>query len=152
MQKQKQLLTLEDFFVFKLNIESVFEGNPTPECAENPLVDYEVFRDQEDVKLWALKLSVRSIVPAEKSIPGYVIDAQAFGTFSFKDEATEDEKQYLIRVNGATILYGLLRGMLATVSGSFPRGKHVLPSVFMQEIVDKIEKQRQAKKKKDSSE
>jgi hypothetical protein len=47
--------------------------------------------------------------------------------------------QYLIRVNGGTILYGILRGEIAAFTGSFPGGKFNLPTVNMMEIVKDCE-------------
>jgi hypothetical protein len=41
---------------------------------------------------------------------GYTIDSEIVGLFSFPEGASEVKMQMLIRVNGATILYGILLG------------------------------------------
>jgi len=45
--------------------------------------------------------------------------------------------QYLIRINGCTILYSLLRGQVAMLTGSFPHGKFNIPTVVMHDIIKK---------------
>lgn len=52
------------------------------------------------------------------------------------DGATE-ERRKLAAVNGATVLYGALRGQIALMTGSFPGGSILLPAVYMGEIWDK---------------
>ena len=47
--------------------------------------------------------------------------------------------QYLIRYNGCAILYGILRGMLATMTGTFPEGAIRMPTIMVDEIVKKVE-------------
>ena len=74
------------------------------------------------------------------------IDSEIVGYFSFSEEFSDEEKrQITIRINGSVILYGILRGQIATFTGSFPNGKFNLPTVNMIEIVNEIEKKNIAK-------
>jgi hypothetical protein len=50
----------------------------------------------------------------------------------------------LVRVNGVSILYGILRGIIANATGMFPNGKFLLPTVMPQDIVKKIEAEKAA--------
>ncbi|MCK5841034.1 MAG: hypothetical protein KAH31_02615 [Candidatus Sabulitectum sp.] len=67
---------------------------------------------------------------------------EIFGIFSFPSETSLNDMEGIIRVNGCTILYGLLRGHLASVTGAFPSGPYVLPTVNMLEVVKRIEESR----------
>ncbi len=50
--------------------------------------------------------------------------------------------QSLVRFNGCTILYGILRGQLANITGSFPNRKLLLPTVMMEDVVKDIEREK----------
>ena len=67
------------------------------------------------------------------------IDVEIAGIFSFPDGTGSSDMQGIIRVNGCTIFYSLLRGHLASVTGVFQSGPYVLPTVNMLEVVKKIE-------------
>ena len=69
----------------------------------------------------------------------YEIKATIEGFFTFSDELDDKQMAYLVRVNSATVLYGILRGEVASVTGSFPAGKFLLPTVMMQDVVKEIE-------------
>lgn len=48
----------------------------------------------------------------------------------------------LVLYNGSLILYGLLRGQIAAITGAFPTGKFMLPSVNMQQVIqNSVEKE-----------
>ena len=46
---------------------------------------------------------------------GYYVEAHIVGYFSFPASVSEEDREYLIRVNGGTILYGILRGHIASL-------------------------------------
>ncbi len=100
--------------------------------------DYDVHRNTQKENLFRLvfrfALSPRTPVPV-----GYVLDSEIVGYFSFPDGTSEENMQALIRYNGCTILYGILRGQIASITGSFPHAKLVLPTVMMEEVVKDIE-------------
>jgi hypothetical protein len=101
--------------------------------------DYDVHRNTQKKNLFRLVfrfgLSPRTPVPV-----GYVLDSEIVGYFSFPEGTSEENMQVLIRNNGCTILYGILRGQIASITGSFPHAKLVLPTVMMEEVVKDIEK------------
>lgn len=75
----------------------------------------------------------------------YKVDFQILGFFAFPKDTVEDNMQYLIRVNGCTILYGILRGIVANVTGTFPEGPLPLPTVMMHDVVNSVERSRNTK-------
>lgn len=81
----------------------------------------------------------------ERPLCPYEIEAEIVGFFTFPQDLEDKQIAYLCRVNTMTILYGVLRGEVANLTGSFVHGKFVLPTVMMQDIVTDIEeKKRQA--------
>lgn len=78
----------------------------------------------------------------------YSLLTEMEGIFSFPEDIDEKQMAYLCRVNSMTILYGILRGEVANVTGSFPGGKYILPTVMIPEVVDSIEKRKTDERKK----
>ncbi|MEX2381721.1 MAG: hypothetical protein WD490_05010 [Opitutales bacterium] len=81
----------------------------------------------------------------------YKLDFRIQGVFRFDEGLEEQKMQYLVRVNGGTILYGILRGMLATMTGAFPEGRINLPTIMMQDVVRRVEERRNSKPIKKTS-
>jgi len=141
-----KVLQLEEFFLTKLHVDFYPAESPAPgERAEAPAelaIDYEVQRHPLKDGVFALVLKVVSRPKDEASPSGYGIDTEILGVFSFPGGVPEDDMQTLIRVNGATILYGILRGEIASCTGSFPAGKFTLPTVYMPDIVAQVEQEK----------
>ena len=77
---------------------------------------------------------------------GYELNAEIVGFILFDESETKEKMEALIRLNGVSILYGILRGIVATVSGSMPAGKFLLPTVMPQDVVRMVESQHQQRK------
>lgn len=137
----KKYLELNDFNLTNLNIEW---KNLSPGIEENPYIDYDILRNQENPCEFGMRLIVHTHTISDPKKPSLVINAEILGFFTFFEDATlsENDKQYLIRLNGSTILYGMLRGVITSTSGAFPCGHFVLPSVYMQELIPKIEQRK----------
>lgn len=141
MQKSSPL-QLEEFFITKLNVEYV-EG--TQKASEDSTVynltmDYDVARHVDADNLFRLDFKARN--KPKRGQTGLSVSAEISGFFSFPEGTNEDEMQYLARVNGCSILYSLLRGQIAMISGSFPGGKLNMPAVVMQDQIQKIEEKK----------
>ncbi len=108
----------------------------------NQTIDYDLKRHIQNPRDFCLTLKYKQS-PHEKK-QGYLIDAELSGYFEFPEEYTEEEMQGTIRVNGLTILYGILRGQLAIYTASFPLNAIMLSTVSMYEVVNQIEKNRQS--------
>ena len=113
------------------------EGDPSS-CAVN--IGYDVAQNAEAPDHYRLTFRVKV---QEKDVDGrdtgYYVEAHIVGYFSFPASVSEDDREYLIRVNGGTILYGTLRGHIASLTGLYPAGPLMLPTVMMHDIVMDIE-------------
>ncbi len=135
------ILQLEHFFLIRMNLECKFPKtqpeDPEPTVNHSFNVDYKVGRRADDPNRFRLSLLL-DIEPEEY---GWEVHAQLDGFFRTPEELDQPKKEGLVRVNGGTILYGLLRGQLSTMTGSFPDGPIILPTVNMAEIVRRKEEQ-----------
>ena len=141
------ILELENFFMTELHIEWHPSVNSS-EANRELSIDYKVFQHQENKQLKRLDLHVNIFETQGKKKSGYSIQSIISGVFSFPESFPEKDVEYLIRVNGGTILYGILRGELASLTGSFPGGKFVLPTVYMHEVVEMVENEHLVKAQK----
>ena len=148
-----ELLQLKDFFITRLHVdwhEPVGGEQHLPQFHGGVAFDYDVLRKKDALRSFALRLRVKLEPKPAKSKTGYEIDSEIMGLFDFPESMEEQQMQALIRVNGGTILYGILRGQIAAFTGSFPGGKLSLPTVYMQDVVEEVEKRKQAKRRKKS--
>jgi preprotein translocase subunit SecB len=105
------------------------------------LFDYDVARHAIEKNRFrlAFRVGVKSKTPAPVD---YSLDCEIVGFFHFPENTKDDDMQRLIRLNGCTLLYGILRGQLANITGSFPRQKLILPTVMMEDVVNNIEQEK----------
>lgn len=144
-----EMLQLRNFDLIKLHVDwTPLDGREYIEDHFQGVTsfDYEVLRRNDAPTIFALKLEYGLKPKSGKA--GYAIEAEIVGFFEFAESTEEDKMQYLIRVNGGTILYGILRGEVAAFTGSFPGGKFVMPSVYMQEVVAQVEADKKAERAK----
>ena len=127
MSRTVSNIYLDEYFIKKLNIE--FTDGEEDFDKFNHEVTCERQCGMLDDHTYALKLIV-NIKPTKET--GYTISAEMDGFFIFpKDETDNDKMVYLAIENGAIMLYGILRGQVASVTGSFVTNKFVLPPVVM---------------------
>lgn len=131
-------LHLEEFYLTRVNVAWVEPPAEIEELELNLAYDYSVYRHKEDPLRYRLTLRVGS-VPQSPEPMGYQMDCEISGFFRFPEDSTEPKREYLIRVNGCTILYGILRGQFAGITGSFPNRPLLLPTVMMEDVVKEIE-------------
>ncbi len=131
---------LHDFFLTRLTVEW-FEPEKATEIRLRFSFDYDVAYNRDDPNYYRLTFRM-SGQPDVSPKAGYEIDTEIVGYFSFPKETPKDQKEYLIRINGTTILYGILRGELASVTGMFPHGKITLPTVMMQDVIVQLEREK----------
>ena len=142
-----EILQLKDFVITRLHVDWHEPDKPTaesPEFTGSMGFDYEVLRRTDTARFFALRFQFKLTPEVKKTKTGYEIEAEIVGFFDFPGTMTEDKMQALVRINGATILYGILRGEIAAFTGSFPGGKFMLPAVYMQDIVKDIETRKRA--------
>jgi len=130
-------LQLDEFFLTRLQLNWC-SGKHQDDVPYKLVFDYELGRHNDEPKRFRLTLQVSMQV--DQGYRGLSIDAEILGFFSFPADTEENDMQYLVRVNGATILYGLLRGQVAMVSGSFPHGKLNMPPVIMCDVLREVDR------------
>jgi len=136
------IIQLENFFLNKLHADWVQPKRLPAEITSRVRVNYDVLRHRDEPSRFRLTLKVDVKSEAKEETAGYQITSEIVGLFSFPEGMAEDQVQALIRINGGTILYGILRGEVAAITGSFAGRKFILPTVFMPEIVKQIEGRR----------
>jgi hypothetical protein len=129
------ILLLNDFILTKMTIEWI--PGTEESLPYNLGINYKVFQRKDNNKRFRLNFSLD--ISPESNNCGYKINTEIIGFFEFPEKFSQNQSEYLIRVNGGTILYGILRGEIANFTGSFPGGKFVLPTVSMREIVKNYE-------------
>ena len=136
---------LEDFFFTQLNIEALNCDAESETRAARVSFDYDLSTAVEDDHRVKMEMSFSLNTATEDDQPccPYAINAIIAGFFSFPQDLEDKQIAYLCRVNTMTILYGILRGQIASMTGSFPSGKFVLPAVMMQNVVTHIEERKQ---------
>lgn len=140
------ILQLEEYFLTRQQVEHVFpESAPTIQVASVTCnFDYEVFDHREDTKRRMMKLKVEfQEVDQKQQKVGYHIQCEIVGFFAFTDSTPQGKEEATLRLNGFTLLYGTLRGILATTTAIFPAGRFNVPNVMPTEIVADIERRRQ---------
>lgn len=141
---------LEDFFINQLQVDWL---RPDPNRKEESVsfgFDYDLSWHNENPH--RVRMIMRFVMGANKqeensSCP-YGIKAEVEGFFKFSEDIDDQKMAYLCRVNSLTILYGILRGEIANVTGSFRDGKFILPTVMMQDVVKDVEARKEANRKK----
>lgn len=140
------VIHLEEYYLEKILIERHERDVPGDEISLAFAFDYQLQRNTNDPSLFRLTFIVRDDPERETPCPQiYKLDLRIQGVFRFNEGLEDAKMQYLIRVNGGTILYGILRGMLATMMGAFPEGRINLPTVMMEDIVRRVEERRTPK-------
>ena len=136
----KPVCELNNFFLRHLEVSGA-DKIDAREISLHCAFDYDLFsNDQNDHQIrMVLRVEVIPDCKEESQTCPYEIKAEIEGYFTFSDELSDKQMGYLTRVNAATILYGILRGEVANVTGSFPSGKFLLPTVMMQDVVEEIE-------------
>lgn len=84
-----------------------------------------------------------SVDPATKkpALEPYAVKIKIVGFFTFKGEITNDQREKMLKLNGATILYGVARGIIAQTTGGGFHGKYILPAVNFVDMFKKKENQ-----------
>ena len=74
----------------------------------------------------------------------YSILVKGRGFFVFKQPPTKEEADKMLQLNGAAILYGLLRGQVAQITAQGPHGQLLLPTLNFLEIQKAVNARKEA--------
>lgn len=122
-------LLLENHVFTKVMVEA----NPAhqPENDEDQLMgihtEVQVGQHKDDPRRWRVILFLRTESPDEKKIP-YKINLECVGFFKVAPEVEEKKMPFLVRANGAAILYSSAREFLLLITGRGPWDGFYLPT------------------------
>ena len=103
-------------------------------------VTYQVAVNSTDPLDYRLELVVADSQSPSEKVAGYSLKATIWGFFRFPDGLDREKREYHIRINGITMLYGTLRGALATIGGMLPPNRrYVLPTINVFELIEAAE-------------
>lgn len=103
-------------------------GQPTTYREEDIVIDHGCVRAAEDAQVWTVTLSLRIQPRAEANAP-YYISLQLSGLVRALPELQSENVELLMRVNGASLLYGVAREVVRQVTSIGPFAPLLIPSV-----------------------
>lgn len=141
---------LKDYNFRKLVIEFVPQDNSDEIHVANlsSNFDYDVWRNPENTSEFLMRFWTRfQEETAKKERCGYQVEAEVYGNFTLSDSIEESKWQRLIRLNGVSILLGIIRAQIGMNTGSFIGQKLVIPTIMPQDIVERIEENKKQARK-----
>ena len=129
-------LQLDAYYVDRLTFEVVDGWDDEPESSWDIEVDPTHLRNEEDPFEQQVALSVR-FGPAEGSSAPYRGEITGRAFFRVTDEDDLDRAASLVAFNGASILFGLLRGQVAQVTAFARWSTFLMPPVNLVEAFAK---------------
>ena len=129
-------LQLEDFWITRLDFRAK-EDHSTEEAVTTeplPRLTWEIATTPADS--YSIKLRV------SENSPRYHLLVDVTGIFSFKQNTTDQTRELMIAVNGPSILYGIVRGVVSGISGMSQAGRSAMPSINIVALNQRRERQR----------
>jgi preprotein translocase subunit SecB len=126
---------LQDYFVTELNLSAnpKFDAKQeVPIRLEDFQVGVEAQQGPDNKRAWQMVLRLTFQPPAEANVP-YRFTLEIVGSFIVQDRIAEDRVERLIRVNGASMLYGALREIVRDTTARGPYSPILLPSTSFYE-------------------
>lgn len=81
-----------------------------------------------------LEIQVKPATKQEKEFFPYFVAVRGRAFFSFKDPCPPEQADRTLRLNGASILYGLLRAQVAQITAQSVHGQFLLPTMNFVEL------------------
>ena len=103
-------------------------GQPTTYREEDIVVDHSCVHTAEDEQVWLITLSLRVQPRAEANAP-YYVSLQLSGLVRALPVLKSDNVELIVRVNGASLLYGVAREVVRQVTSIGPFAPLLIPSV-----------------------
>lgn len=145
-----KILQLEDYFLTRLHVDFSFPKDSEAHVEEISLnFDYDSLTHSDDPLRRLLVLRVRfGELTKDGEQVARQFDCEINGRFRIPEDIPEQKREGLVCVNGLSILYSTLRGIIGSLSGSFPASRLCLPTILPQEVVKRIQENKFAEKKK----
>ena len=127
-------LRLEKHFFTRLHVDACPDGCATA-GAGRVTSEVSCFREETDPPLWMVQLDLRREKDEEQGCPEYSFDVQVIGLFSVDPTFPEERIDRLVHANGAAVLYGAAREMIANLTSRGPFAQVNLDTVtFVDEV------------------
>ncbi len=98
---------------------------PTTECFHT---DIQMFRGEQDPNIYRIQLAIETVPEPESPLP-YQVRLQFIGYFQIDPDFEHPNREHLIQINGASVLYSAARDFLLTLTARGPWGPMMLPTV-----------------------
>lgn len=138
---------LEEFFVTRLHLDHRdIKGSEKGKPMQLGYgFDYTVGQHKNEEHRYRMAFRVLAEEFAENEQPaGLKLDCEIVGFLALNPALDKAEREKLVRLNGVSILYGILRGIVATMTGTFPNGKLNLPAALPADVVNQVEEQKRS--------
>ena len=120
------------------DIQRVDDDNQ-PDAAVAPRVDWEMLRRKDNEMEHLLRMRIRFGSPKAAGVSGSL---ELSGVFAATGERPPDNWHVLMAYNAPAILYGIARGVLASLTSQTQEGLYLLPAVNLVEIARRRERRR----------
>jgi preprotein translocase subunit SecB len=134
-------LHLTDYFVTDLHVSANPKFDSKQEIPlrfEDFQVAFEATCAPEKKREWQVILKLAHQPPAEANVP-YRFTAEIVGIFVLLDGFPEERIERLVKTNGASMLYGVLREIIRATTARGPYSAIILPSTSFYEPEKKPE-------------
>ncbi len=119
-------LTLERSFFGKVAIEATLAKETLPPACIKTTI--RTLRYAEEPLRFQVHLNVALTQDSEKP-PGYHGEVEVIGVLRIADTVPEEKRESITAIHGATLLFGMAREMICTITARGPWGMFVLPIV-----------------------
>lgn len=145
MKPKLSPLQILDFAITELEFKLVLPSEQVDlaQCFR----DYELAIDFGLTKNDFLKVFIRAEINRDEKLPGYSILAEA--TCIFRCDADQLEESVQQQLEGFSTIYialNSLRGLISSFTSNGPFGRYILPSIDLNDLIEK--KKAEARKKK----
>jgi preprotein translocase subunit SecB len=140
-----EVIQLLNFKLIRMSVDVDPFKNISGDLTFNVETGYDVFVGTGDPCLFMMLLRVKGAAFSQDGgNTGPSLEVHAVGEFRVPAGIDDAKKDALVKFNGGMILYGLIRGQLAMVTGAFPFGSLLLPTLDWQATVREIESKKAA--------
>ena len=124
-------LQLENYFFKRLLVDAQLpDGEDEPRFERSPPVttEIELYPHVEDENRYQVRMVIERD-DAQQSPGTYEVELEVYGFFSVSPDWPEEERESIVRVTGASILYGAAREHLLAVTSRGPWPALMLPTI-----------------------
>ena len=133
-----KIIELHDFALLGLHVEFPQFDSPRGKCIEPLWIDFHPMEVPEETNTHKLRMRV-CVAPTYRNRrpESPRVEIEVGGRFLIPESDSDSTRNYLLLYNGGMILYGIMRGQLASMTGALPGGKFLLPTIDMKAYLEK---------------